>query len=105
MRRANPSSPVYLSGPLGHDHKRHGTTVLFAALNVAEDTVIETCMSRHRHQEWIKFLKVIDGSIVPGTQSHLVADNYASHEHSRFANGWHVIRGFICTSYRPVAPG
>jgi transposase len=70
-------------GTMTHDYKRHGTTTLFAALNVAEGIVIEACMSRHRHQEWIKFLKVIDGSTDPVAQLHLVADNYATHKHPK----------------------
>jgi len=70
-------------GTMTHDYKRHGTTTLFAALNVAEGIVIEACMSRHRHQEWIKFLKVIDGSTDPDAQLHLIADNYATHKHPK----------------------
>jgi transposase len=70
-------------GTMTHDYKRHGTTTLFAALNVGEGIVIEACMSRHRHQEWIQFLKVIDGSTDPDAQLHLVADNYATHKHPK----------------------
>ena len=43
-----------------HDHKRHGTTTLFAALNTLDGSVMATCMERHRHQEWLKFLRLID---------------------------------------------
>jgi transposase len=68
-------------GTMTHDYKRHGTTTLFAALNVAEGIVIEACMSRHRHQEWIKFLKHIDAATDPALQLHLIADNYATHKH------------------------
>ena len=53
------------TGTLTHDYKRNGTTTLFAALNVADGTVIDTCMPRHRHQEWIKFLKMIDDCTDP----------------------------------------
>src|SRR4051795_7200053 len=49
-------------GTLTHDYKRHGTTTLFAALNVAEGIVIDRCLPQHRHQEWLKFLKIIDAS-------------------------------------------
>ena len=66
-----------------HDYKRHGTTTLFAALNVSEGLVIEACMSRHRHQEWIKFLKRIDEATPEDAQLHLVADNYATHKHPK----------------------
>jgi transposase len=70
-------------GTMTHDYKRNGTTTLFAALNVAEGLVIEACMSRHRHQEWIKFLKHIDAATDPKAQLHLVADNYATHKHPK----------------------
>src|ERR1700687_4321881 len=63
----------YVEG-VTHDYRRHGTTTLFAALDVAEGVVIEACMSRHRHQEWIKFLKHIDAATDPKSQLHLVAD-------------------------------
>lgn len=70
-------------GTMTHDYKRHGTTTLFAALLVSEGLVIEACMSRHRHQEWIKFLKQIDASTDPDLSLHLVADNYATHKHPK----------------------
>lgn len=70
-------------GTMTHDYKRNGTTTLFAALNVAEGLVIEACMSRHRHQEWIKFLKQIDASTDPKLDLHLIADNYATHKHPK----------------------
>lgn len=70
-------------GTMTHDYKRNGTTTLFAALNVAEGFVIEACMSRHRHQEWIKFLKHIDASTDPDLDLHLIADNYATHKHPK----------------------
>jgi transposase len=66
-----------------HDYKRHGTTTLFAALNVADGTVISTCQQRHRHQEWLKFLKLIDATTPPEKQLHLIVDNYATHKHAR----------------------
>ena len=83
LDRTQKSLPIYPGrlGTMTHDYKRHGTTTLFAALNVAEGFVIETCMSRHRHQEWIKFLKLIDASTDPSRELHLVADNYATHKH------------------------
>jgi transposase len=85
LDRTQKSLPIYPGrlGTMTHDYKRHGTTTLFAALNVAEGIVIEACMSRHRHQEWIKFLKVIDSSTDPDAQLHLVADNYATHKHPK----------------------
>jgi transposase len=85
LDRTQKSLPLYPGrlGTLTHDYQRHGTTTLFAALNVAEGIVIEACMSRHRHQEWIKFLKHIDAATEPEAQLHLVADNYATHKHPR----------------------
>lgn len=70
-------------GTMTHDYKRHGTTTLFAALLVADGLVIEKCMPRHRHQEWIKFLKHIDASTDPTRELHLVVDNYATHKHPK----------------------
>jgi transposase len=70
-------------GTMTHDYKRHGTTTLFAALNVAEGIVIETCQPRHRHQEWIKFLKEIDARTPKDLDLHLIADNYATHKHPK----------------------
>src|SRR5438552_12468426 len=64
-----------------HDYQRHGTTTLFAALNVLEGTVIGECQSRHRHQEFLRFLDRIDESVEAGLEIHLVLDNYGTHKH------------------------
>src|SRR6202162_4419406 len=64
-----------------HDYQRHGTTTLFAALNVLEGTVIGECQSRHRHQEFLRFLDRIDRSVGGGVDIHLVLDNYGTHKH------------------------
>ncbi|QVL30309.1 IS630 family transposase [Telmatocola sphagniphila] len=69
-------------GTLTHDYTRHGTT-LFAALNVAKGVVIGECMPRHRHQEWIKFLKRIKAATDPALDLHLIVDNYATHKHPK----------------------
>jgi transposase len=61
-----------------HDYKRHGTTTLFAALNVLEGTVIGECRPRHRHQEFLRFLERIDESVEPGVDVHLILDNYGT---------------------------
>jgi len=66
-----------------HDYKRHGTTTLFAALNMADGKVIGTCQKRHRHQEWLKFLRLIDASTPPDKPLHLIVDNYATHKHEK----------------------
>ena len=64
-----------------HDYKRHGTTTLFAALNTLDGSVMATCMERHRHQEWLKFLRLIDHRTPADKQLHLIVDNYATHKH------------------------
>jgi transposase len=85
LDRTQKSLPIYPGrlGTLTHDYKRNGTTTLFAALDVADGIVIEACMSRHRHQEWIKFLEKIDECTEPAAELHLVADNYATHKHPK----------------------
>ena len=64
-----------------HDYKRHGTTTLFAALNTLNGNVLATCMPRHRHQEWLKFLRMIDRKTPDDLDLHLIVDNYATHKH------------------------
>jgi transposase len=64
-----------------HDYKRHGTTTLFAALNTLDGSVIATCMEHHRHQEWLKFLRLIDQQTPTDKKLHLIVDNYATHKH------------------------
>jgi len=66
-----------------HDYKRNGTTTLFAALNLLDGKVIGDCMARHRHQEFIRFLKQIDGQTPADMQLHLIIDNYSTHKHPR----------------------
>ncbi len=66
-----------------HDYVRHGTTTLFAALSTSDGKVIGACMPRHRHQEWIKFLKLIDEQTPADKPLHLIADNYATHKHPK----------------------
>jgi len=66
-----------------HDYKRHGTTTLFAALNVSEGRIIGRCMQRHRHQDFIRFLNTIEADIPAGKIIHIVLDNYATHKHAK----------------------
>jgi transposase len=70
-------------GTLTRDYVRNGTTTLFAALNVAEGQLIGMCLPRHRHQEWIKFLKLIDAETPADLDLHLIVDNYATHKHPK----------------------
>jgi transposase len=64
-----------------HDYKRNGTTTLFAALDIATGEVFGLCQQRHRHQEWLKFLRMIDETIAAEMQIHIICDNYATHKH------------------------
>jgi len=83
LDRTQKSLPMYPGrlGTLTHDYKRNGTTTLFAALDIESGVVFGKCMARHRHQEWIKFLKHIDASTDPTLDLHLICDNYATHKH------------------------
>lgn len=67
-----------------HDYKRNGTATLFAALNVLDGQVISQCQQRHRHVEWLKFVRQIDRETPNGKTLHLIADNYATHKQSNF---------------------
>ena len=64
-----------------HDYKRNGTTTLFPALSMLDGKVTGDCMPRHRHQEFIRFLKTIDGQIPARLDLHLIVDNYGTHKH------------------------
>ncbi|MEO8036030.1 MAG: IS630 family transposase [Acidobacteriota bacterium] len=64
-----------------HDYRRHGTTTLFAAIEMLSGNVVSQCMPRHRHQEWLKFLKQIDEEMPQEYELHLIVDNYATHKH------------------------
>jgi transposase len=85
LDRTQPSLPIYPGrcGTMTHDYKRHGTTTLFAALEMAQSKLIGTCMPRHRHQEWIQFLRLIDRETPTNLDLHLIADNYSTHKHPR----------------------
>src|SRR5512140_3139792 len=85
LDRTQPGLPLKKGrcGTMTHDYKRHGTATLFAALNAADGRVIGMCDDRHRHQEWLQFLRVIDSVTPPEKQLHLIADNYATHKHRK----------------------
>jgi transposase len=68
---------------LTHDYKRHGTTTLFAAMSTLDGSVISRCAQRHRHVEWLDFLRQIDRETPKGKELHLVCDNYATHKHPK----------------------
>jgi transposase len=85
LDRTQPGLPLKKGrcGTFTHDYKRHGTTTLFAALNVLEGTVIGECMARHRHQEFLRFLRTIDRETPPELALHLIVDHYGTHKHPR----------------------
>ena len=82
LDRTQPGLPMKpgRAGTMTHDYKRHGTTTLFAALNVLTGVVIGNCMPRHRHQEFLRFLKQIDKETPADLDLHLILDNYATHK-------------------------
>jgi transposase len=85
LDRTQRSLPLYPGrcGTMTHDYKRNGTTTLFAAIELADGRLIGTCMPRHRHQEWIRFLNLIDRETPAGLDLHLVVDNYSTHKHPK----------------------
>ena len=85
LDRTQPGLPMKKgrAGTITHDYKRHGVTTLFAALDVLEGKVIGQCMKRHRHQEFIRFLNVIDARVAKKKTVHVIVDNYAAHKHPK----------------------
>ena len=98
LERTQPMLPLglgYVEG-VTHDYKRHGTTTLFAALDVASGEVLAECKPRHRHQEFLGFLRKIDEAVPEKLDIHLVVDNYSTHKHARVKSWlasrprWHI---------------
>jgi transposase len=85
LDRTQPGLPMKRGrcGTMTHDYKRNGTTTLFAALSMLDGRVIGDCLPRHRHQEFIRFLKRIDAETPPELDLHLIVDNYGTHKHPR----------------------
>jgi transposase len=85
LDRTQPGLPLKKgrAGTMTHDYKRHGTTTLFAALNVLDDTVIGRNMQRHRHQEFIRFLNAVEKRAPAGKTIQAIVDNYATHKHPK----------------------
>lgn len=82
LDRTQPGLPLKKgrAGTMTHDYKRHGTTTLFAALNVLDGSVIGRNMQRHRHQEFIRFLNAIEAELPKDKAVHVILDNYATHK-------------------------
>ena len=103
LQRTQPVLPMglgYLEG-VTHDYFRHGTTTLFAALNVLDGSVISQCKPRHRHQEFISFLNHLDHQVPAALAVHLIADNYATHKHPK-VKAWLARHGRFQIHYTPT---
>lgn len=85
LNRTQPGLPMKKgqAATMTHDYKRHGTTTLFAALSMLDGKVISMCQPKHRHQEWLKFLRRIDQETPPDLDLHLIVDNYSTHKHEK----------------------
>jgi len=103
LDRSQPVLPMglgYVEG-VTHQYKRHGTLTLFAALDLATGEVITQCKKRHRHQEYLQFLKHIDANVPEDMDIHLVVDNYATHKHQKVRN-WLAVRPRYHVHYTPT---
>jgi transposase len=85
LDRTQPGLPLKpgRAGTMTHDYKRNGTATLFAALNTVDGQVIGVCQERHRHQEWLRFLRILEDATPEDKQLHLIVDNYATHKHPK----------------------
>lgn len=103
LERTQPMLPMGLGYAEGvtHDYKRHGTTTLFAALNIDTGTVMAQCKPKHRHQEFIQFLNYIDKQIPEDLDVHLIVDNYATHKHAKVRQ-WLATRSRYHVHYTPT---
>lgn len=91
LDRTQPGLPLKKgrAGTMTHDYKRHGTTTLFAALDVATGTVLHECRPRHRHQEFLRFLKRVEKSVPADLDLHVILDNYCTHKHHKVQSWLH----------------
>jgi putative transposase len=103
LDRTQPLLPMglgYVEG-VTHDYIRHGTTTLFAALDIATGRVLTSCKRRHRHQEYLQFLEHIDRNMPEELDIHLVVDNYATHKHAKVKR-WLAARPRYHVHYTPT---
>jgi len=103
LERTQPLLPMglgYVEG-ITHDYVRHGTTTLFAALDVANGQVLAQCKARHRHQEYLSFLRHIETNVPDNLDVHLVVDNYGTHRHAR-VKAWLARRSRFHVHYTPT---
>ena len=103
LERSQPMLPMglgYVEG-VTHDYVRHGTTTLFAALDTAQGKVITQCRKRHRHQEYLGFLREIEKNVPNTLDVHIIVDNYATHKHPRVKR-WFAARPRFHVHYTPT---
>lgn len=102
LERTQPMLPLGLGYVEGftHDYVRHGTTTLFAALNIADGKVLAQCKTRHRHQEFLQFLKHVEANVPQDLDVHLIVDNYATHKHAK-VRAWLAQRSRFHIHYTP----
>lgn len=104
LDRTQPGLPLKKGrlGTMTHDYKRHGTTTLFAALNVASGEVVGRSYRRHRHQETLKFLKEVEKTVPKDQEIHIILDNYSAHKHEKVL-GWIERQGRIFLHFTPTS--
>jgi putative transposase len=103
LDRTQPLLPMglgYVEG-VTHDYIRHGTTTLFAALDIATGQILTCCKNRHRHQEYLQFLKQVDTNVPPDLGIHLVVDNYSTHKHPKVKR-WFAVHPRYQIHYTPT---
>ncbi len=103
LERTQPVLPMglgYVEG-ITHDYVRHGTTTLFAALDIANGSVITQCKLQHRHQEFLSFLRHVDAQVPHDLDVHLICDNYATHKHAKI-KAWLAKRPRYHIHYTPT---
>jgi transposase len=104
LDRTQPGLPMKKgrAGTMTHDYKRNGTTTLFAALNMLDGRIIGTCMPRHRHREFLRFLKLIDQETPADLDLHLIVDNYATHK-TPAVQRWLKAHPRFCLHFTPTS--
>jgi transposase len=104
LDRTQPSLPMKRgrAGTLTHDYKRNGTTTLFAALSTLDGSVIGQCLPRHRHQEFLKFLRTLDRELPRELDLHLILDNYRTHKHAN-VDAWLEKHPRFCLHFTPTS--
>ena len=104
LDRTQPGLPMKpgRNGTMTHDYKRHGTTTLFAALNVHEGTIIGECLPKHRNDEFLKFLKKLHRETDKALDIHVIVDNYATHKHPN-VKAWLAKHPRFCLHFTPTS--